>query len=98
MRAFAATARSLGFELSTFEIQRPEDIAPAFETLKGYVEALYVTADPLLNTYRIRIVTLANVARLPTSRVRGACCRRSASTFASRTCVCPTVMDSTWWP
>src|SRR5262249_3187176 len=47
-------------------IQRAEDITSAFKALKDRAEALYVTADPLLNTNRIRINTLANVARLPT--------------------------------
>src|SRR5262249_51827926 len=53
-------------EATTFEIGRAEDIAPAFEALKGRVDALYVAADPLLNTNRIRINTLALGARLPT--------------------------------
>ena len=60
-----AAAGKLGLEVTTLEIRKAEDIAPAFETLKGRAEALYVTADPLLNTYRIRIITLANIARLP---------------------------------
>ncbi len=60
-----AAAGKLGLEVSTLEIRRAEDIAPAFGSLKGRAEALYVTADPLLNTYRVRIITLANVARLP---------------------------------
>jgi putative tryptophan/tyrosine transport system substrate-binding protein len=48
------------------EVRRAEDIAPAFEALKGRVDALYVTTDAFINTNRIRINTLANVARLPT--------------------------------
>jgi ABC-type uncharacterized transport system substrate-binding protein len=43
-----------------------KDIVPAFETLKGGADALYVCVDPLLNAHRISINTLANVARLPT--------------------------------
>ena len=39
---------------------------PAFETLKGRADALYVCNDPLVNTNRIRINTLALGARLPT--------------------------------
>ena len=66
MRAFAATARSLGFELSTFEIQRPEDIAPTFEALKGRVDALDVVPDPLISSNRVRFITLALAARVPT--------------------------------
>src|SRR5262249_33949197 len=38
---------------------------PAFEALKGRAEALYVTTDPILNSNHVRIVTLANLARLP---------------------------------
>jgi hypothetical protein len=38
-------------------IRRGEDIAPAFEALKGRAEALYVVVDPLVGTHRIRINT-----------------------------------------
>jgi putative ABC transport system substrate-binding protein len=61
-----AAARTLGLEVVTSEIQRAEDIAPAFEALKGRAEALYVCSDPLVSTNRIRINTLARAARLPT--------------------------------
>jgi putative ABC transport system substrate-binding protein len=60
------TAGSLGFEVSTVEIRRVEDIALAFDTLKGRIQALYVSTDPLMFTNRIRINTLAQGARLPT--------------------------------
>jgi putative ABC transport system substrate-binding protein len=60
------TARSLGFEVSTVEIRRVEDIALAFDALKGRVQALYISTDPLMFTNRIRINTLAQGARLPT--------------------------------
>jgi putative ABC transport system substrate-binding protein len=66
MSEVQAAARTLGLEVVALEIQRAEDIAPAFKALKDRAEALYVTADPLLNINRIRINTLANVARLPT--------------------------------
>jgi putative ABC transport system substrate-binding protein len=61
-----AAARTLGIEAGPFEILRAEDIVPAFEALKGRADALYVCADPLVNTNRIRINTLALAARLPT--------------------------------
>jgi putative tryptophan/tyrosine transport system substrate-binding protein len=61
-----AAARTLGLEVGTFEIRRAEDIAPAFEALKGRADALYVVTDALINTNRIRINTLALGARLPT--------------------------------
>ena len=66
MHEVQKTARTLGLEVSTVEIRRAEDIAPAFEALKGRADALYVCGDPLLNTNRIRLNILAAAARLPT--------------------------------
>ena len=66
MREIQATARTLGLEVITLEIRRGEDIAPAVEGLKGRAGALYVVGDPLVNTHRVRINTLALAARLPT--------------------------------
>jgi putative ABC transport system substrate-binding protein len=66
MREVAAAARTLGVEVVTLEIQRAEDIAPAFDALKGRADALYVCGEPLVNTNRVRINTLALAARLPT--------------------------------
>jgi putative ABC transport system substrate-binding protein len=61
-----AAAGTLGLEFITLEIRRAEDIAPAFEALKGRADALYVCSDPLVTDNRIRINTLALAARLPT--------------------------------
>ena len=61
-----AAARTLGLELITLEIRRADDIARAFETLKSRAEALFVLADPLINTNQARINALAVDARLPT--------------------------------
>jgi len=66
MAEVQATARTLGIEVITLEIRRAEDIAPAFEALKGRAEALYVCSDSLTHTNRVRINTLALAARLPT--------------------------------
>jgi putative ABC transport system substrate-binding protein len=66
MHAVQAAARAGGLDVASFEIRRTEDIAAAFATFKGAVDALYVPPDALLNTNRIRINTLALVARLPT--------------------------------
>jgi putative ABC transport system substrate-binding protein len=66
MAEVQAMARTLGLEVITQEIRRGEDIAPVFDALKGRAEALYVAVDPLVNTHRIRINTLAVSARLPT--------------------------------
>jgi putative ABC transport system substrate-binding protein len=66
MREVQATTSTLGLEVATLEIRRAEDIAPAFEAIKGQAQALYVTIDPLTVTNRIRINTLAQAARMPT--------------------------------
>jgi putative tryptophan/tyrosine transport system substrate-binding protein len=67
---FQAASRAVGLEVAALEIRRTEDIAPAFESLKGRAEALYVVGDPLANLNRIRINTFALVARLPTIYVQ----------------------------
>jgi putative ABC transport system substrate-binding protein len=64
-REAQAAASAVGLEATTFEIRRAEEIAPLFEALKG-ADALYVASDPLVNTNRIRVSTLALGARLPT--------------------------------
>ena len=64
-RDVEAVAATLGLKITTLEIRQAEDIAPAFEALKGRAEALYVGTDPLVNTQRVRINTLALNARLP---------------------------------
>jgi putative tryptophan/tyrosine transport system substrate-binding protein len=66
MREVQAISKTLGLEVATFEIRRAEDISLGFAAIKGHAEALYVTADTLVNTNRIRINTLAIAARLPT--------------------------------
>jgi ABC-type uncharacterized transport system substrate-binding protein len=66
MHEVQTTGRMLGLEVLTLEIRRAEDIAPAFEALKGRADALYICGDPLLNTNRIHLNALALAARLPT--------------------------------
>jgi putative ABC transport system substrate-binding protein len=61
-----AAAGKVGFEVVTLEIRRAQDIVPAFETLKGRSEALYLCIDAVANTNRIPINILAVGARLPT--------------------------------
>jgi putative ABC transport system substrate-binding protein len=61
-----AAAHALGLEVLPAAIRRGEDIAPAFDALKGRADALYVFGDPLMATNRVRINTLAQGARLPT--------------------------------
>jgi putative tryptophan/tyrosine transport system substrate-binding protein len=66
MHEAQAAARKLGLEVTTSEIRRGEDIAPAFEALRERADALYLCPDPLMNTNRTRINILAVGARLPT--------------------------------
>jgi putative tryptophan/tyrosine transport system substrate-binding protein len=60
------TASRLGLEAVSLEIGTGDQIAPAIAMLKNRADALYVCADPLINANRIRIVTSALSARLPT--------------------------------
>jgi putative ABC transport system substrate-binding protein len=62
-----AAARKLGLEVTTPEIRRAEDIAPAFDALKDRADALYICPDPLMNTNRTRINILA--VRRPTGYI-----------------------------
>jgi putative tryptophan/tyrosine transport system substrate-binding protein len=64
-----SAARMLGLEVATLDIRRADDIAPAFDALKGRADALYLCGDPLVTTHRIRINTLALGARLPTMSI-----------------------------
>jgi putative tryptophan/tyrosine transport system substrate-binding protein len=66
MREAQAATRVLGLEAVTSDIRLPEDITPAFDALKGRVDAIYVCNDPLAVTNRVRINTLALGMRLPT--------------------------------
>jgi putative tryptophan/tyrosine transport system substrate-binding protein len=61
-----AAAHTLGLEVVRSEIRRAEDLAPAFEALKGAAHALYVCPDATINANHARINTLALGARLPT--------------------------------
>jgi putative tryptophan/tyrosine transport system substrate-binding protein len=64
--AVQAAARTLGLDVVTMNIRRAEEIAPAFDTIKGRVDAVYICAVPLVNTNRVHISALALAARLPT--------------------------------
>src|SRR5262249_55252966 len=66
MREVQVTAPTRRLDVATSEIRRAENIAPAFETLNGQAESRVVLPDPLVNTSRVRISTLALGARLPT--------------------------------
>jgi putative ABC transport system substrate-binding protein len=61
-----ATAQALGLEAARPEIWGSEDIARAFEAIRGKADALYVVSDALMAANRTLITTLALSARLPT--------------------------------
>jgi putative tryptophan/tyrosine transport system substrate-binding protein len=67
MNEVQVAARRLGLEVvDKLEIRKPEDVAPAFDALKGGAQALYVCGDALVDSVRARINTLALGTRLPT--------------------------------
>jgi putative ABC transport system substrate-binding protein len=67
MNEVQVAARTLGVDVvDKLEIRKPEDVAPAFDALKGGAQALYVCGDALIDSLRARINTLALGARLPT--------------------------------
>jgi len=66
MEQCRAAAQILGLDTTVLALRQPEDIEPAFDSLHGNVQALYVVADAMTNAYHDRISTLALGARLPT--------------------------------
>ena len=67
MREVESLAKRLGMDSVALDIEQAEDITRAFQTIEARAaQALYVCAGPLINTNRVRIVTLALAARLPT--------------------------------
>jgi putative ABC transport system substrate-binding protein len=61
-----ALTKTLGLEVFSHEIRRPDDIPPAFDAIKNRADALYVCGDPLVLGNRVRINTMALAAGLPT--------------------------------
>jgi putative ABC transport system substrate-binding protein len=66
MHEFEAATGTLGLKPTLLSVRNTQDIAPAFESIKGRAEALYVVGDPLMNFNRVRINSFALSARLPT--------------------------------
>src|SRR5262245_26476729 len=61
-----SAASKLGLQVIPSGIRRPQDLAPAFDAIKGQADALYVVGDGLQVTQRVRINTLALGLHLPT--------------------------------
>ena len=66
MRETQTTASTRGLEAITLEIMAADEIAPAIGSLKNRADALYICPDPLINANRVRIVTSALAAGVPT--------------------------------
>jgi putative ABC transport system substrate-binding protein len=62
-REVIVAARTLGLEAVTSQIRRAEDIAPAFDALKGRADAMYVYDEALVNTNRINTLGLGRGCR-----------------------------------
>jgi putative tryptophan/tyrosine transport system substrate-binding protein len=60
-------ARSFNLELIVPDIKTVQELAPAMQAFKDRADALFVQTDPLTNTNRAEIISLALDARLPTS-------------------------------
>jgi putative tryptophan/tyrosine transport system substrate-binding protein len=65
LKAVEAAAHTLSLDPIRLEIRGTDEIPAAFESLNGRADALYVCVDPVVNTNRVRINTLALEARLP---------------------------------
>jgi putative ABC transport system substrate-binding protein len=65
MHEVEAAAQKFNLKVIRLEARRAEDFAPAFASLNGPAQALYVCADPLVVLNRMSINTLASAARLP---------------------------------
>ncbi len=61
-----AAARKLGIQLQLLEVRNPDEIEQAFEAAtRGRAGALIAFDDPVIHSYRARIVALAAKRRLP---------------------------------
>jgi putative ABC transport system substrate-binding protein len=67
MNEVGVLARASNIEVEPLEIQKAEDIVPAFEAARAAkADALYIAVNALVAANRTRIITLALGARLPT--------------------------------
>jgi len=65
--AMAEVARRLGVELTTVDVQGPDGLAPAFQTLQeAGTEGINVVASAMLNSMRQQIGALSMKSKIPT--------------------------------
>lgn len=62
-----AAARTAGLEVVTLAARNAEDVTTAFDGLKNRADAVYCVPGPLASNNRVRIITLAVAAGLPSS-------------------------------
>jgi putative ABC transport system substrate-binding protein len=66
VRATEAAAQRLGLQTQRLDVQRSEDLAPAFMSAKkNGADAVFQVASPFLATYRAKLIELAAAQRLP---------------------------------
>jgi putative tryptophan/tyrosine transport system substrate-binding protein len=65
MRGFEAAAKAQGFELARFEVSDLDDIAPAFEAMRGKLDALNVVPDPFTQRNKQQFIVQALEAKIP---------------------------------
>ncbi len=65
VRALEGAARSLGIEVQVFEVRKQEDIAKAFSSMRGRVQATILLPSPMLYANSARMAPLAVSNRLP---------------------------------
>jgi putative ABC transport system substrate-binding protein len=66
MEQTQVAARRLGIQLQLLEVRNPDELEAAFEAaMRGRAGALIVFDDPVIHSYRARIVALAAKHRLP---------------------------------
>jgi putative ABC transport system substrate-binding protein len=92
-RAVEESARFMGWSVTNLAIRRAEDLTPAFKGIGGRLDALYVGIDPVTNSNRVRINSLALDEGLATRRVTlGPASRDRASNC--HCCSCPTLLKN----
>jgi putative ABC transport system substrate-binding protein len=64
--ATQAAAHTLGLDATPYGIRKTNDIAPAFDALKGHADALYVVDDTLVVVNSRLIASSAFTVRIPT--------------------------------
>jgi putative ABC transport system substrate-binding protein len=65
MQAAKAYAMTLGLDVAARPLRDRRDIAPAFESLKGRADALYIAITAFTTVHQAEIVALALGAHLP---------------------------------